>query len=347
MFAAPEQLRGKAADARTDVYALAASLYYALNFDKPEHREPDQFEPEHVPEALREALTRALHHKPEKRYANAAEFRAALPRAPSPPPHPPSHLHKPGEQLTNSLGMKFAWIPPGTFLMGSPESEEGREGACEGPQHEVTISRPFYLGVYPVTQREYEAVMGQNPSHFGGNPDHPVEKVRWNKAVEFCQRLSALEAERQAGRVYRLPTEAEWEYACRAGTTTPFHFGASASSTQANFDGNYPCGGAPAGPFLQQTAKVGSYPANAWGLYDLHGNVWEWCNDWFAEEYYRKSDKIDPQGPSTGTMRVLRGGPWSDQGVWCRAACRGVNGPGGHKNTYGFRVACSVAAENR
>ncbi len=176
----------------------------------------------------------------------------------------------PQKQIVNSIGMKLALIPAGTFLMGSPDSELGR---CpdEGPQHEVTISRPFYLSIHPVTQREYQTVMGVNPACFMANlfkrnPGHPVEQVSWDEAVDFCQRLSSLAAEKHAGRVYRLPTEAEWEYACRAGTTTPFHFGTSLFSIQANIDYN-----------RNRTTKVGSYPPNAWGLYDMHGNVWEWC----------------------------------------------------------------------
>ena len=238
--------------------------------------------------------------------------------------------------------MKLMLIPPGMFLMGSPEGEEHRYAPYEGPQHEVIITRPFYLGIYPVTQREFEAVMGYNPSCFKDSPDHPADQVSWKKAVEFCQRLSALPAEEKAGRVYRLPTEAEWEYACRAGTTTPFHFGLTASSTQANFDGARPYGDVPVGPSLQQTSKVGSYPANAWGLYDMHGNLWEWCADWFDKDYFKKSPKKDPQGPPSGTARVIRGGAWKNEGTWLRAAYREGYGPGGHVNRQRFRVACSV-----
>src|SRR5205807_7859539 len=138
----------------------------------------------------------------------------------------------------------------------------------------VTLTRPFFLGRFPVTQWQYQRVMGVNLSFFfggerGGGPEHPVEMVNWEDAVEFCRRLSALPAEKAAGRVYRLPTEAEWEYACRAGTTTPFSFGTALSSTQANFNGTYPYGGAATGPYLRRTAKVGSYAPNAWGLYDM------------------------------------------------------------------------------
>ena len=189
-------------------------------------------------------------------------------------------------------------------------------------QHEVSITKPFYLGVYVVTQAEYEKVMGNNPSWFSAKGDgkdkvkdmdtgqFPVEKVSWDDAVAFCKKLSELPEEKKAGRVYRLPTEAEWEYACRAGTKTAFHYGDSLSSKQANFNGNFPYGGADKGPYLGRTAKVGSYAANAFGLYDMHGNVWEWCQDWYDENYYKNSPKEDPPGPAQGLHRVVRGGGW-------------------------------------
>src|SRR5262249_38393952 len=156
-------------------------------------------------------------------------------------------------RILNSVGMEFALIPAGTFLMGSPETEEERkiDVPDEGPQHEVTLTRPFYAGVYQVTQRQYQAVMGDNPSYFreggGGGPDPPLEMVTWEMPRDFCRRLSALPPGRTAGRVYRLPSEAEWEHACRAGTTSPFWWGARASSDEANFDGGHPYGGAARG----------------------------------------------------------------------------------------------------
>src|SRR5262249_4711820 len=155
---------------------------------------------------------------------------------------------------------------------------------------------------------EYEKVVGKFPNRpifkadRGGGPDHPMENVLWAEAVEFCKRLSALAEEKRAARRYRLPTEAEWEYACRAGTTTPFHFGDSLSAKQANFNGNFPYGDAGKGPYLRQTAKVGSYLPNAWGLYDMHGNVAEWCADWYDPAYYKHSPREDPRGPAKGVM---------------------------------------------
>src|SRR5262249_31519653 len=158
--------------------------------------------------------------------------------------------------------------PAGTFLMGSPDVEAHRY-EDEGPLRAVTLSKPFFLSVYPVTQAAFRAVMGLTPSAVPNQWDHPVDSVSWEDAVEFCRRLSETEGERQAGRWYRLPTEAEWEYACRAGAETPFWWGESASSHQANFDGAHPYGGAEAGPSLGRTCPVGSYEANPFGLYDL------------------------------------------------------------------------------
>jgi formylglycine-generating enzyme required for sulfatase activity/outer membrane protein assembly factor BamB len=258
--------------------------------------------------------------------------------------------------LTNSIGLKLALIPAGEFLMGSPDSDKEATDD-EKPQHRVRSTRPFYLGVYEVTQEEYQRVMGSNPSFFaptGTGKDKvagrstarfPVEQVTWPSAVEFCRRLSQLPAEKQAGRVYRLPTEAEWEYACRAGTRTAFAFGDALSSRQANFDGNYPSGGAPKGPFLARPTEVGSYAPNAWGLYDLHGNVWEWCADWYGRTYYRESPTDDPPGPPSGSARVIRGGEWYGDARDCRSAFRYADLPTGVFYVMGFRVAMTLAGD--
>jgi formylglycine-generating enzyme required for sulfatase activity len=198
------------------------------------------------------------------------------------PPRSTQPDHRP---ITNSIGMKLVFIPAGKFTMGSPNDEANR--SADEQQHEVAITREFYLGVYEVTQEEYETVMGQNPSWFCAGGDgkervagldtrrFPVENVSWEDAVEFCRKLSARAAETKAGRAYRLPTEAEWEYACRGGarSSEPFHFGAALSSTQANFDGNLPYGGAAKGPYMGRTCRVGSYQPNGFGLYDLHGEL--------------------------------------------------------------------------
>jgi formylglycine-generating enzyme required for sulfatase activity len=255
-------------------------------------------------------------------------------------------------QFTNSIGMKLVRIKPGKFKMGSPAGEVGRRN--EELQHEVEITRAYYLGVFHVTQAQYQKIMGTNPSCFaatgsrkesvGGlkTADFPVEAVCWKDAVAFCAKLSATGAERKAGRVYRLPTEAEWEYACRAGTTTPFHFGKSASSTQANFDGNKPYGDGKKGPSLNRTSKVGSYKPNAWGLYDMHGNVWQFCSDWHDANYYRASPKKDPKGPATGSNVVVRGAGYLYEADWCRSAFRLGVGPTAKWDHVGFRVACDI-----
>jgi formylglycine-generating enzyme required for sulfatase activity len=256
--------------------------------------------------------------------------------------------------ITNSIGMKLTLIPEGKFLMGSPAAEEERDP--EELQHEVAITRPFYMGVYEVTQGQYGVLMDKkdkktlaNPSFFKAGPDHPVEQVRWIQAVEFCKRLSELPEEKKAGRVYRLPTEAEWEYACRAGTTTVFHFGKALSSKQANFNGIFPYGGAAKGTNLQKPEKVGSYPPNAWGLYDMHGNVSEWCADWYDPDYYKNSPKENPTGPPKGVLstgfaddyfRVVRGGCWLDEARACRAAYRFRLQPSEPYRLVGFRVVC-------
>ncbi len=256
---------------------------------------------------------------------------------------------EPPKEITNAIGVKLALIPAGKFLMGSPKDE--RERLLHEEQHEVSITKPFYLDVYEVTQTEYEKVMGNNPSYFsprGYGKDSvkdmdtgqfPVENVSWDDAVAFCEKLSEFPEEKNAGRVYRLPTEAEWEYACRAGTKTPFHYGDSLSSRQANFDGNFPYGGADKGPNLGRTAKVGSYAPNAFGLYDMHGNVWEWCQDRHAANYYKSSPREDPPGPTQAWLRVVRGGSWSFHGWSCRSAYRSGCEPGYRGRDLGFRVA--------
>ncbi len=168
-------------------------------------------------------------------------------------------------------------IPAGNFLMGSPTSEESHF-TSESPQHKVTLNA-FWMSRSPVTQAQWVSVMGENPSHFKGN-DLPVESVSWYDAMDFCRRLSE-----QTGDIYTLPSEAQWEYACRAGTTTPFYFGETITPDQANYDGNYTYKGGPRGEYRRQTTPVGCFPPNAWGLYDMHGNVWEWCLDEWHSNY--------------------------------------------------------------
>jgi formylglycine-generating enzyme len=243
--------------------------------------------------------------------------------------------------LTNSVGMAFVLVPAGKFQMGSPADEPGRR-TNEGPVHEVVIGNSFYLGVHPVTQAAYLAVTGKNPARFTaaerGGPEHPVESVSWEEAVAFCLRLSERAEERAAGRSYRLPTEAEWEYAARAGATTPFAFGSNFGASEGNFDTAHPYGASePAAP-LGHTTPVTRYPASAWGLHDVHGNVWEWCADWYGEAYYATLPLRDPPGPSEGRFRVLRGGSWKNQAPACRAAYRNALAPHMRDSATGFRV---------
>ncbi len=248
--------------------------------------------------------------------------------------------------LTNTVGIKLVLIPAGTFLMGSLEDEPGHR-YNEGPQHEVALSTPFYLSVTPVTQEQYEKVMGRNPARFtrdaGGSTEHPVENVSWDDAVTFCRKLSELPGERGDGRSYRLPTEAEWEYACRAGTTTAFSCGSGLAITQANFEGLFPYGDGPKGAGPQKTTRVGTYPANNFGLHDMHGNVWEWCADWYNDGYYRNGPRRDPPGPASGRFRVVRGGSWHNHGATCRAAYRNGLVPHNRDIYTGFRVVVGVA----
>lgn len=276
---------------------------------------------------------------------------------PRPPLEPPtSSRAAPSEVITNSIGMSLTRVAAGEFIMGSRREDAGaRED--ETPQHRVRITRPFYLGTHEVTQAQFEGLMQTNPSSFSrtgllkGEPPEidaaklPVDNVTWFAAVEFCQRLSNLPEEKAAGRVYRLPTEAEWEYACRAGTTTIFNFGDSASSQQANFNGKHPFGGAEAGPFLNRTHMIGSYKPNAFGLHDMHGNLHEWCMDRFERDYYKSSPVDDPQGPETGSYRVIRGGDWYSDGRDCRSAFRYADVPEGRFYALGMRVVCELISD--
>jgi formylglycine-generating enzyme required for sulfatase activity len=268
----------------------------------------------------------------------------AYPGTPEPSTNPP-------RKVENSISMKLALIPAGRFVMGSPVNENGRRD--DEKQRDVQIAKAFYLGIYEVTQSQFEKVMGYNPSYFttrakprdgiiyehwgkpGGGTDKvkdlgdtgafPVENVSWHEAVEFCDKLSALPAETKANRRYRLPSEAEWEYACRGGDSSyrVFGLGDSLSSQQANFRGTKPYGGAAVGPWLERTAKVGSYRPNAFGLYDMHGNVWEWC-----AHHYAKDDEA----------YVRRGGCWIAYGNDCRSATRRRRVPD-HRFNLGFRIA--------
>ena len=277
--------------------------------------------------------------------------------------------------------MELLRVPAGKFQRGARDGETS-VASDEKPRHRVQISKPFDAGKYPVTQGQYTQVMGHHPSWFsstGGGSDKvrgmdttefPVEYVTFFDTLEFCNKLSALEklgpyyeltnVQRDGqtitnaalkivgGNGYRLLTEAEWEYVARAGTDTAFPWGDTLSSTQANFDGNFPYGGAAKGPYLERTTKVGSYQPNAWGFYDTVGNVWEWVWDWYGNRSinkYANKTTVDPTGPSTGTLRVLRGGSWGNVGQGCRSAFRGRSGPEYRSINCGFRVAQGQSSE--
>jgi WD40 repeat protein/formylglycine-generating enzyme required for sulfatase activity/serine/threonine protein kinase len=251
-------------------------------------------------------------------------------------------------EFENSIGMKFVLIPPGEFDMGSTEEdvaellEEARAKnlpswyidrlPAEAPKHRVRITKAFWLGMTEVTQEQYERVMGANPSHFKGDPTRPVEMVSWNDAASFCEKLGQLSGEQATSVVYRLPTEAEWEYACRAGTTTRW-YGTDEEATlqeQAWFDANSG----------RTTHPVGQKLPNAWRLYDMHGNVWEWCSDWWKRDY-ASTTVDDPTGPTAGSARVDRGGGWSSSAGNYRSAYRGRRAPDNRLSHLGFRLASS------
>jgi formylglycine-generating enzyme required for sulfatase activity len=229
--------------------------------------------------------------------------------------------------IKNSIGMELKLLPAGTFMIGSNFG-----AAKEQPVHKVTLSQNFYIGVHEVTQEQYEKVTGVNPSRFKG-ASNPVEQVSWADAIEFCRKLSELSTEKAAGRVYRLPTGAEWEFACRAGTTTKYSFGddQSKGGDYAWFMGNSG----------KMTHPVGGKQSNAWGLYDMYGNVWEWCQDWYHG--LPRLSVTDPVGPSRGSTRVRCGGCWKDAAVWASPARIG-SGPARRDNYGGFRVVFTATA---
>jgi sulfatase modifying factor 1 len=235
--------------------------------------------------------------------------------------------------VTNSIGMKFVWIPPGNFMMGSPKEEKERQD--NETQHKVTLTKGFYMGINTVTQEEWQAVMGNNPSHFKGEKKLPVEQVSWDDCQEFIKKLREKDK-----KPYRLPTEAEWEYSCRAGTKTPFHFGDTISTDQANYNGDFTYGEGKKGKYREKTTPVGTFPANAWGLHDMHGNLWQWCQDWYGD--YPQNEVVDPQGPDKSDRRVLRGGSWYHIPEHCRSALRNWYVPGIRVSNCGLRVCFFV-----
>lgn len=245
-------------------------------------------------------------------------------------PEHPSTTPAPMKTATIDLGggvkMEFVLIQPGSFVMGTDEDNDPDSDAS--PPRRVTLTQPFYLGKYEVTQEQWEKVLGSNPSHFRG-AKRPVETVSWNACQEFLVKL-----QERTGRKFALPTEAQWEFACRAGTRTPWSFGDSDAAM-----GDYAWNRDNSG---QTTHAVGEKKPNAWGLCDMHGNVAEWCADWYAKHTYARSDATDPAGPSSGDSRVLRGGAWGDDSGYLRCTYRNCNGPDGANDGIGFRCVMLV-----
>ena len=364
-YKAPEQWRPDLYDwkltAKADVYSLGAVAYEMLEGGYPFSKFDLATFPNAVlnvppppvsglPPYVNAALQKALAKKPEERFDSCMAFANAL-STPSSVQPAPSVVKTPSApaiekkdmtiMLPGDVPLELVHIRAGSFWMGSPAEELERYG--DETLHRVMLTKDFWLGRYEVTQGQWMVVMGSNPSVFQNGDRYPVEQVSWEEAMDFCRKVT--EMERSAGRLpagyeYMLPTEAHWEYACRAGTTTPYSFGSALNGDKANCDGNYPYGGIGKGRYLQRTSEVGSYAPNAWGLYDMHGNVWEWCRDWFGD--YPSGSATDPTGPSSGSGRVLRGGSWSFSAGCCRSAYRDCSDPADRYYNIGFRVALAA-----
>jgi len=250
--------------------------------------------------------------------------------------------------------LEFVQVPAGIFIMGSPGSEWGSRS--DEQQHQVTFTRPFFLATYEVTQAQWTAITGSNPSYLYDCPDCPVESITWFEAVAFCNGLSQQMGLPPAYTIrdtvvtlnagadgFRLPTEAEWEYACRAGTSAVFYTGECLNTEQANYLGYDPQKGCPKGMWRGQAVDVGSFPPNPWGLHDMHGNISEWC--WDRHGFPGPGPVVEPRGPETGTERLMRGGNWHDLGRNCRSAVRHKAEPNQRFTHVGLRLARSLPKE--
>jgi formylglycine-generating enzyme len=237
-----------------------------------------------------------------------------------------------GEGKKGKVKQRMRWINPGKYLMGSPKEEKERDD--DEVPHEVHLTKGFWLADTACTQELWEAVMGENPSRFKG-PKRPVDSVSWDDCRKFLEKINSSRELKDVS--LRLPTEAQWEYACRAGTETPFSFGENITPEQVNYDGNLPYAGGKKGNYRQETVDVKTLSSNTWGLNEMHGNLWEWCNDWYGE--YPSGSVIDPTGPDEGESRVLRGGSWFNFARDCRSACRADSRPGSRNSSIGCRLS--------
>jgi formylglycine-generating enzyme required for sulfatase activity len=353
-FAAPEQcgrLPGAEVGTWSDVYAFGKTLAYCLT-GRTELSRRDWHRLEDRDPGLADLLERCVEFDPRRRCRDLGEVLAvlALPLVQDIHGWPAERVQALQRATAAALGREVVFrdrlrrggegpemvvIPAGSFLMGSPGDEPERRD--NERQHRVQIAYPFAIGRYAVTFEEYDAFCRasghEKPNDRGwGRGRRPVINVSWEDAVAYAEWVSA-----ETGQVYRLATEAEWEYACRAGMATAFWLGNQLTTEQANYDGNYPYAGGPKGLYREKTVEVGSLPANSWGLYEVHGNVWEWCSDWYGE--YPGGTTADPTGPTSGVVRVLRGGSWFRYGRHLRSACRLRVRPGFRNRHIAFRLA--------
>ena len=247
-----------------------------------------------------------------------------------------------GKPFKSKTGIEFAWIPSGSFVMGC-SIDELEIDSLDADHRRVTISKGFWMGKYEVTQGQWQVVMGNNPSKYYINSDSPVTHVNFNHCQTFISKLNS----GVSGGKFHLPTEAQWEYSCRAGTKTPFHFGSNITTSQANYNGNYPYYGASEGTYRRKFIAVGTFLPNGFGLYDMHGNVYEWCSDWYKIGYrigYHKGfPDVDPQGPNSGHGRIVRGGSWNSSATDCCSACRNTDPPDKCGKDLGLRLAFSLS----